>query len=92
MHIKTILAAAVLSMAVGACHGHGHDFENLPECVDDHIDLGEAQSIAHCLYDFPELHPTFADQQECVDWVEDNGGYPDSRDAACADYLSQLEG
>jgi hypothetical protein len=43
------------------------------------------------LFDFPDLHPVFADPQACVDWVEGNGGYPDSRDAACEDYFGQLE-
>lgn len=87
--ISTVLFAGLL----GAC-GHDHaeeSFDNLPDCVVDHASLGEPESIAHCLFDFPDLHPAFADQQACVDWVEDNGGYPDSRDAACTDYFSQLD-
>ncbi len=65
-------------------------FDNLPDCVADHASLGEPESIAHCLVDFPELHPDFADQAECVAWVTDNGGYPNSVDAACEDYFVEI--
>lgn len=92
--LKSIVGvAAVLSL--GLCGGcgddHGHSFANLTECVVDHSSLGEPQSIAHCLVDFPELHPTFADQAACEAWVADNGGYPDSREAACIDYFLEIE-
>ena len=55
------------------------------------IGLPEAQAIAHCLVDFPELHNGFADHAECVAFVEANGGYPDSRDAACTDYFEETD-
>lgn len=74
---------------VAACGGDEESFDNLPDCVEDHASLGEPESIAHCLVDFPDLHPDFADQQACVDWVTDNGGYPDSRDEACTIYFEE---
>lgn len=73
----------------GDDHGHGESFDDLVECVDEHASLTEAQAIAHCLVDYPDLHPDFADQQACVDYVAANGGYPDSRDAACMDYFEE---
>jgi hypothetical protein len=84
-------AAAVLLLALTACgeDDHGHTFDNLPDCVADHIELGEAESIAHCLYDFPDLHPEFADVDECVAWVDDEG-YPESSEAACEDYFEEM--
>jgi hypothetical protein len=86
---------ALLSALPGAIACGGDDegeesFDNLPDCVADHASLGEAESITHCLIDFPDLHPEFADEQECVDWVADNGGYADSRAAACADYFEEM--
>lgn len=89
---RLILTSSLVTLALLGC-GHDHDeesFDNLPDCVVDHASLGEAQSIAHCLVDFPELHPTFADLQECVDWVADNGGYEATREAACADYFEEI--
>lgn len=83
-----------LVMALAAC-GDGEDeenFDNLPDCVDDHASLGEAEAIAHCLVDFPDLHPEFADQAECVEFVTNNGGYPDSREEACMDYFEEVGG
>jgi len=71
---------------------HGESFDTLTDCVVDHSSLSEAQAIAHCLVDFPDLHPDFADQAECVAWVGDNGGYPDARDAACTDYFLETGG
>ena len=90
--IRTFAAAALLCLGpLAACGGdHEEGFDNLPDCVEDHIDLGEAESIAHCLVDFPDLHPVFADEQECVDWVADNGGFPDSREDACTDYFEEM--
>jgi hypothetical protein len=90
MHLvlRTVLLCC---LALAACGGGDEEsFDNLPDCVADHISLGEAEAIAHCLVDFPDLHPDFANQQECVDWVAANGGYPDSREAACADYFAEM--
>jgi hypothetical protein len=94
--MATLHTVSVVLLTLGLLGGCGHDddahaFENLTECVVDHASLGEPQSIAHCLVDFPELHPTFADQAACVAWVTENGGYPNSRDAACVDYFLELE-
>jgi hypothetical protein len=86
--MRQLLSLCIL-LALAGCGDDGESFDNLPDCVADHIDLGEAEAIAHCLVDFPDLHPDFADVQACVDWVADNGGYPDSRDAACADYFEE---
>ncbi len=87
------VCASLGLMGLGACGDeHGESFENLPDCVVDHASLGEAESIAHCLVDFPELHPGFADEAACVAWVETNGGYPNSREAACADYFLETSG
>lgn len=92
MHRCSLIISAFFCVTLAAACGddHGHTFSNLDACVVDHISLGEPEAIAHCLFDFPDLHPTFADQQACVDWVEANGGYPNSRDAACTDYFLQL--
>jgi hypothetical protein len=88
-----ILASVVVSLnLLTACGGDEENFDNLPDCVVDHISLGEAEAIAHCLVDFPDLHPDFADQQACVDWVAANGDYADSRDAACTDYFAETGG
>lgn len=89
--LATLSLALALSLSA-ACGGDDDDeesFDNLPDCVEDHMSLGEAEAIAHCLVDFPDLHPEFADVDECVAWVTDNGGYPDSREDACADYFEE---
>ncbi len=85
------LALSVSLSLVAACGGDDDEesFDNLPDCVADHASLGEAESITHCLVDFPDLHPEFADVDACIAWVTDNVGYPDSRDAACADYFEE---
>lgn len=90
------LCAALVLVYAGQLTGCGgsdeESFDNLPDCVDDHSSLTEAEAIAHCLVDFPDLHPEFANQQECVDFVTENGGYPDSRDDACTDYFEETGG
>jgi len=88
---STFMISFALLTALASCGGSGEDehFDNLPDCVADHGSLPEPEAIAHCLVDFPDLHPDFADQQECVDWVTDNGGYPNSRDDACTDYFEE---
>jgi hypothetical protein len=67
-------------------------YDTLQDCVTDHVTegLSEPHAITHCLVDFPNLHDDFADIGECVSFVTDNGGYPDSRQAACEDYFFQL--
>lgn len=96
MTARVLRSLVALVLAVGA-FGCGdsteeESFDNLVDCVDDHSSLTEPQAITHCLVDFPDLHPDFADMQACVDFVTENGGYPDSRDAACADYFDQTGG
>lgn len=84
-----LLAIAPLT-ACGSDHPAEESFDNLPDCVADHASLGEPESIAHCLVDFPELHPDFADLAECMTWVTENGGYEDSSEAACNDYFVEI--
>lgn len=90
MRPMTLLAASfVLALASACGHDHEESFDNLPDCVADHADLGEPQSIAHCLIDFFDMN--FPDQQACVAYVEANGGYPNSREQACTLYFMQRE-
>jgi hypothetical protein len=93
MRLRLMCLMAGLSLTL-ACGGDDDEesFDNLPDCVADHMSLGEAEAIAHCLVDFPDLHPEFADEAECTAWVADNGGYADSRDAACADSFAETGG
>jgi hypothetical protein len=90
----TVAALFLFSASLTACGDDegGESFDNLPDCVLDHSSLGEPESIAHCLVDFPGLHPDFADQAACEAWVEGNGGYPNSREAACMDYFREQQG
>ncbi len=94
--MRLTLPALVLFMTASLCSACGGDdddeeesFDNLVDCVDDHLSLGEEESIAHCLVDFPDLHPDFSTVEDCIDWVAENGGYPDARDGACADYFEE---
>ena len=88
------LLALALSTGIAACGGGGNggeSYDNLMDCVTDHTmtdGLTEAQAITHCLVDF-DFGQDFTDQAGCVQYVTDNGGYPDSRDAACTDYFVQ---
>ena len=90
--ILTLVSVVSLSLVVacGDDDSEGEEsFDNLPDCVADHASLGEPEAIAHCLVDFPELHPEFADQAACVTWVEENGGYAESRDEACTTFFEE---
>jgi hypothetical protein len=76
---------------VAACGGHEEEnYDNLGDCVTDHVAEGlpEAHAITHCLVDY-DFAPDFTTEAECVAWVTDHGGYPDSRDEACADYIAE---
>lgn len=92
--VPTVLLPFLCSVTLIACDdAHSEEsFENLPDCVVDHASLTEPDAITHCLFDFPELHggTDFADQQACVDFVTANGGYPNSRDAACLGYFDAI--
>ena len=89
--VSALVASLALATSVTACGGDDTEsYANLEECVTDHTvneGLTEAHAITTCLHD--HLDVTFDTVQECVDYVTNNGGYPDSRDAACADLLSQ---
>src|SRR5215216_969065 len=96
MRVLPALALAASLVLSAACGGDDDDeeaFEDLPDCVEDHLSLGEAEAITHCLVDFPDLHPEFETVDDCVSWVADQAdGYPDSRDDACADYFEETGG
>jgi hypothetical protein len=81
----------VACLTFAAC-GDDHDeesYDNLPDCVEDHVAEGltEVQAVTHCLvdYDFP---PDFADQAACVAYVSGEG-FPDSADAGCMAYFEE---
>ncbi len=89
----SIILSLGLSTAIAACgdDGGGESYDNLMDCVTDHTmtdGLTEPHAITHCLVDF-DFGQDFTDQAGCVQFVTDNGGYPDSRDAACTDYFVQ---
>jgi len=91
--VLSVVLALALSTSIAACGGGngGESYDNLMACVTDHTmtdGLTEAQAITHCLVDF-DFGQDFTDQAGCVQYVTDNGGYPDSRDAACMDYFVQ---
>lgn len=93
MRFLVVLALTLAFAQSTACRGGDDEeesFDNLPDCVAGHESLGEMRAITHCLVDFPDLHPDFATQEECVAWIGDNGGYPDTRDAACTDYFEEI--
>jgi hypothetical protein len=79
--------------ALAACgHSHGEEYDNLPDCVVDHVDegLSESNSITTCLLDHLEV--TLTTQAECEAYVSDpaNGGYTASATQACTDYFAQM--
>ena len=88
--MRTLVLLVPFVLALAACGDNGEEsFDNLPDCVADHISLGEPQSIAHCLLDFFDMN--FADQAACVAYVTANGDYPNSREMACTLYF-QMRG
>jgi hypothetical protein len=87
--VAAMLCAAPLA-GCGDDDEGGESFDDLPACVADHASLGEPEAITHCLVDFPELHPDFADQAASVAWVTDNGGYVDAREEACTRYFDEI--
>ena len=85
-----LVTALALSAAVAACHDHEHDYDSLQACMVDHTVeemLPELQALTVCLVDHYDLGWSTA--AECEAYVEANGGYPDSRTAACAEYIRQ---
>jgi hypothetical protein len=85
--------ACLVALSV-ACGGdddhHGDDYVVIADCIDEHVEQGqpEFEATAHCLVDYPDLHPDFADQAECVEFI-DEAGYPDSSEAACEFYFEE---
>jgi hypothetical protein len=91
MNLRLALALAFLLPLALAC-GDDHDeesFDNLEDCAADHAGLGEAEAVAHCLVDFPDLHPEFEDAEDCEAWVSDNG-FSDVATEACEDYFAEI--
>jgi hypothetical protein len=89
MRTLAILVPVAFALSLAACGDEHEHFDNLPDCVADHADLGEPGAIAHCLLDFFDMN--FADQAACVAYVTANGDYPNSRDMACTLYF-QMRG
>lgn len=88
--------AFACTLLVTACGGGGTEeeqYDNLEDCVIDHSQnegLTEQQSITTCLLDHLDaMNLDFQTVAECVDYVTNNGGYPDSRDAACQAYIDE---
>ena len=88
-----IIALASTSLVTAAACGGGAEeaiYATLQECVIDHTvneGFNETQAITICLTSHLE-GINLATQAECEAYVTANGGYPDSRVAACADYLA----
>ena len=89
LSLACAFAASLLFTGCGD-DGEEENYDNLPDCVTDHVEEGltEAQAIAHCLVDY-DFHPELADQAACVTYVSENGGYADSRDEACTIYFDE---
>jgi len=98
MRLVSALALALLATLTLACGGHDHEaqYDNLEDCVIDHTveeGLTEAQAITTCLLDhLDQLNLDFATVEECVAYVTDNGGYPNSRQEACEAYIAETTG
>jgi hypothetical protein len=92
--VLSLCASTFLTLSLAACGGDGGEhYDTLEDCVADHVSegLSEPHAITHCLVDFPDLHSDFANLADCLDFVTANGGYPDSRDDACADYFVETD-
>ena len=92
MRIITSLALALaLTASVVACgHDHEEDYATLQDCMVDHTQvemLPEVQALTVCLVDHFDLN--WATAAECEAYVAANGDYPNSRVAACAEYIRQ---
>lgn len=84
-----LVASFITALALLAGCGHSHEeFDNLPDCVADHLEegLSEPNSITTCLLD--HLDVEFADQAECETYVE-SMGYAASATQACTDYFAE---
>lgn len=89
--MRSLILALSLALPLAACGDDGGEsYDTLAACVDDHVEEGlpEANAITHCLVDYP-FGDGLTTQQECVDYVTDHGGYPDSVDEACTDFIAE---
>jgi hypothetical protein len=83
---NTILAALALgALGLGACDSKSE----LEKCVNEHVaeKLTETDALAECLSD--ELAKKFMSQSECEEFVLNNGGYENTRAAACMKYFEE---
>jgi hypothetical protein len=93
MRLLSLSLSLALFLPLAAACGNDSGAENydtLQECVTDHVTegLSEPHAITHCLVDFP-FGDGLTTQQECIDYVTANGDYPDSRDEACTDFITE---
>ncbi len=89
MHRRVHVTLAA-TIGLPRLRGDGHTFATLTECVEEGHDLPEAQGIAHCLID-QGFGDGITTVEDCVAYVTANGGYPDSRDEACADFIAETQ-
>jgi hypothetical protein len=92
MRTSSFIATTVLALAtLVGCHDHEHlDYASLQECMVDHTQvemLPELQALTVCLVDHYDLD--WATAAACEAYVTANGDYPNSRVAACAEYIRQ---
>ena len=89
--LALIAFAATTVLGAAACGGTDTEtYASLQECVTDHTTnegFTETMAITTCLLDhLPGV--SFTTAADCEAYVTANGGYPDSRVAACADYIA----
>ena len=89
--LALIAFAATTVLGAAACGGTEEEiYATLQECVTDHTvneGFSETMAITICLTSHLE-GINFTTQADCEAYVAANGGYPDSRVAACADYIA----
>lgn len=86
----SLLTALCLTAIVACGDNHTLDYASLQDCMVDHTQvemLPELQALTVCLVSHFDLGWTTA--AECEAYVAGHGDYPDSRVAACAEYIRQ---
>jgi hypothetical protein len=89
--VRTALFAFTCSTILGCTSTMTEEiYPTLQACVVDHTTVEhftETQAITICLTSHL-ANINFTTTAECEAYVTANGGYPDSRVAACADYIA----